>query len=59
MVWKPPGLQHKRRTFIGGSDARVIMGDDEVHSGGSGGKSAARPNLRWTCPAISSSSLVW
>ena len=29
MVWKPPGLQHKRRTYIGGSDARIIMGNDE------------------------------
>ncbi len=35
-----------RRGFIGGSDARIIMG-----------RNAARPSLR-TCPTISSSSLA-
>ena len=44
-----------RRNFIGGSDARIIMGSDEAPCSGSGGKSAARPNPR-TCPATSSSS---
>ena len=48
----------QRRSFIGGSDARIIMGDDEAAYCGSGGKSAARPSRR-ICPAISSSSSAW
>ena len=44
-----------RRTFIGGSDARIIMGEDEVPCFGCGGKSAARLSRR-TSPATSSSS---
>ena len=42
--------------FIGGSDARVIMGNDEAPCGGYGGRSAARPSRR-TSRATSSSSL--
>ena len=44
-----------RRYFIGGSDARIIMGDDEAPYSGSGGRSAARPSRR-TFPATSSCS---
>jgi predicted phage-related endonuclease len=44
-----------RRSFIGGSDARIIMGDDEPPCSASGGKSAAKPSPR-TYPATSSSS---
>ena len=47
-----------RRYFIGGSDARIIMGDDEDALLRLGAKSAARPPPR-VCPAISSSSLAW
>ena len=41
-----------RRHFIGGSDARVIMGDDEAALLRLWGKSAARPSPR-TSPATS------
>ena len=44
-----------RRYFIGGSDARIIMGNDEAPSCGFGKKNGARSNPR-TCPATSSSS---
>ena len=44
-----------RRHFIGGSDARIIMGDDEAALIRLGEKSAARSSPR-TYPAISSSS---
>ena len=44
-----------RREFVGGSDARIIMGDDEAALSAYGGRSAARSN-RKTYPAISSSS---
>ena len=47
----------ERRYFIGGSDARIIMGNDERPSSGFGGKSAARSSRR-TCQAISSFSLA-
>ena len=47
-----------RRTFIGGSDARVIMGDDEEALRRLWREKRGEANLR-TCPAISSSSLVW
>ena len=40
-----------RRHFIGGSDARIIMGDDEAALIRFGGKSAARSSRR-TCRAI-------
>ena len=63
---KQCGSNHSpdRRHFIGGSDARIIMGNDEEPPGrrtrrpccGCGGKSAARSSPR-TCRAISSSSL--
>jgi predicted phage-related endonuclease len=46
-----------RRTFIGGSDARIIMGSDEGRSPASGARNEARPSLR-TSPGISSSSLA-
>ena len=47
-----------RRFFIGGSDARIIMGSDEAALIASGGRNAGRPNLR-ICPATSSSSSGW
>ena len=55
-----PGLARKseRRDFIGGSDARIIMGDDEAPSCAYGGKSEAKSSRR-TCPATSSSSSAW
>jgi hypothetical protein len=46
-----PNLNKNRRGFIGGSDARVIMGDDEARLVGCGGRSAARSNQR-TSPRI-------
>jgi hypothetical protein len=46
-----------RRYFIGGSDARIIMGDDEAASSGSGVRSGARLN-RKTYQAISLSNSV-
>ena len=39
-----------RQGFIGGSDARVIMGEDRPPCCASGGKNAAKSTLR-TCPA--------
>ena len=45
----------QRRAFIGGSDARIIMGSDEAALSASGAKNAARPT-RKTCLAISSCS---
>ena len=47
-----------RRHFIGGSDARIIMGVMKLPYYGCGEKSAARSNRR-TCPAISSSNSDW
>jgi hypothetical protein len=44
-----------RRSFIGGSDARIIMGSDDSALVRLGGKSAQRPDRR-TCLAISSCS---
>ena len=44
-----------RRSLIGGSDSRIIMGEDEEARFGSGAKSAVRPNRR-ICPAILSCS---
>ena len=44
-----------RRSFIGGSDARIIMGDDETALLRLWRRSAARSSLR-TLPAISLSS---
>ena len=44
-----------RRDFIGGSDARIIMGSDEAALAGSGARNGARPSRR-TCPATSSCS---
>ena len=38
---KTPPLQTNRRHFIGGSDARIIMGSDDV---GCGGRNAAKPS---------------
>jgi len=38
----PSLIRFDRRQFIGGSDARIIMGKDERPSCGSGGRSAAR-----------------
>ena len=35
-----------RRSFIGGSDARIIMGDDEAALSASGGRSEARPSRK-------------
>ena len=35
-----------RRCFIGGSDARIIMGDDEAALFGFGARSAARSSPR-------------
>ena len=46
-----------RRYFIGGSDARIIMGDDEASLLSSGVRSGARSN-RKTYQAISLSSSV-
>jgi hypothetical protein len=65
-VWpNKPGLEpgavgphSNRRSFIGGSDARIIMGHDEGRLSGFGEKSAARSSRR-TCPAISSSNSGW
>jgi predicted phage-related endonuclease len=48
-----PKLSH-RRHFVGGSDARIIMGNDEHALVRLWRESAARSNQR-TCPAISSS----
>jgi hypothetical protein len=45
-----------RRYFIGGSDTRIIMGDDEPSSG-SGAKSGGRSSQK-TYRAISSSNLA-
>ena len=45
-----------RRFFIGGSDARIIMGTDEARLSGCGEKSGAKWSRR-ICPAISLSSL--
>ena len=47
-----------RSHFIGGSDARIIMGDDEAALLRLWRESAARPSPR-TCPATSSSSSAW
>ena len=44
--------------FIGGSDARTIMGDDEAALLASGARSGAKSTRR-TCPGTSSSSLAW
>ena len=44
-----------RGSFIGGSDARIIMGTTRQPSSASGARSAARSNQR-TSPATSSSS---
>ena len=46
-------LQTNRRHFIGGSDARIIMGADETALFGCGGRNAAKPSPR-TCRATSS-----
>jgi hypothetical protein len=40
----------ERRFFVGGSDARIIMGNAKTRCSGFGGKSAARSSHR-TCPA--------
>ena len=46
----------ERRSFIGGSDARIIMGDDEAALAPAlAARSGARPSRR-TSPATSSSS---
>ena len=45
------------RYFIGGSDARIIMGDDEGALSVFGRKNEAKSNPK-TCPAILSFSLV-
>ena len=45
-----------RRTFIGGSDARIIMGNDETALSISGRRNGARSS-HTTYPATSSSSL--
>ncbi|MET3339204.1 hypothetical protein ABIF61_007728 [Bradyrhizobium japonicum] len=44
--------RHDRRAFIGGSDARIIMGDDQVRTNccACGRKNAARAR-RKICPA--------
>ena len=49
-------MQHRNQHvkadgFIGGSDARIIMGNDEAAYCASGGRSEARPS-RKTCRAI-------
>ena len=48
-------LASSRRSFIGGSDARIIMGSDEAALLAFGARSAARSSPR-TCPETSSSS---
>ena len=39
-------IRSDRSAFIGGSDARIIMGDDEPPCSGSGGRNAARSSRR-------------
>ena len=46
-----------RRSFIGGSDARIIMGDEEALSCAFGAKNAGRSSRR-TSPATWSSNSV-
>ena len=49
-----PGAD-SRRYFLGGSDARIIMGNDEAACFACGGRNVAKSSLR-TFPATSSSS---
>ena len=49
---KASGDSSVRRSFIGGSDARIIMGDDEGRCCGFGGRSVARLSPR-ICRGIS------
>jgi predicted phage-related endonuclease len=49
---------NRRRTFIGGSDARIIMGDDEAALIRLWRENGAKSSRR-TCPVTSSSSLGW
>ena len=51
--WLPSVSAAERRYFIGGCDARTIMGDDEAAHYASGARSVARSSPR-TCPATSS-----
>ena len=59
MAHMPLKLPNKseRRHFIGGSDARIIMGNDEPPFSACGARSAAKSSRR-TSPAISLSSLA-
>jgi predicted phage-related endonuclease len=47
-----------RRRFIGGSDAQIIMGDDEAALIRLWRENGAKSSRR-TCPVTSSSSLGW
>jgi hypothetical protein len=55
---KKSALVGNRRTFIGGSDARIIIGDDEAALIRLWREKRARSGRR-TFPAISSSSSGW
>jgi hypothetical protein len=48
-------IRDVRRTFVGGSDARIIMGTDKLGYCGCGGRNGEKRSLR-ICPATSSSS---
>jgi hypothetical protein len=43
---KRPHPSENRRLFIGGSDARIIMGKDEPLSSASGRRSGAKPSRK-------------
>jgi hypothetical protein len=53
-----PRSEPSRRYFIGGSDARIIMGDDEGALLRLGGRSEVRSSPK-TYRATSSSSSAW
>ena len=51
MLGRSQGHWGHRRSFIGGSDARIIMGDNEPRCLASGGRNEVRRS-RKTCRAI-------